>query len=112
MIWQLIILSVALLAVVNGLPKMGGKDKGHPPPPSMGHRGGGRLPYPAPGPPPEYLQEVSENAREEHFQLMMENEEMPKGQLKEELAKWAEKSGAKVKMKGKANWKNIIKGGI
>jgi hypothetical protein len=39
---------------------------------------------------------VSEKAREEHLQLLVENEDTPKGQLKGELAKWADKSDIKV----------------
>ena len=71
-----------------------GKGGNRPPPPGLG---GPHFPYPPhAGAPPEYLMEVSEKARNEHFQLLSEMEEKPKAQLKEELAKWAEKSGIKV----------------
>nr|AHW98768.1 putative amphid protein [Globodera rostochiensis] len=55
-----------------------------------------RLPFPRPGPMPEYLQDASEKAQFEYQQMFAEdNGQTPKGELKAKLAKWAESNGMK-----------------
>uniref|UniRef100_A0A183BWH9 RRM domain-containing protein n=1 Tax=Globodera pallida TaxID=36090 RepID=A0A183BWH9_GLOPA len=55
-----------------------------------------RIPFPRPGPVPEYLQDASEKAQLEYQQMFAEdNGQTPKGELKAKLAKWAESNGMK-----------------
>ena len=76
----------------------GGKDDkfgGHHQPPSF-YGGGKRLPYPAPGPPLDFVLEASEKAREGYFKMLAESEDKPKKAIKEAIVKWAETNDLKV----------------
>jgi hypothetical protein len=103
MFFKLAILFVLLPLFHSGAINAAPRFDSHPPPGKGGNRppppgfGAPHFPYPPQaGSPPDYLMEVSEKARNEHFQLLTEMEEKPKAQLNDELAKWAEKSGVKV----------------
>ena len=67
-----------------------------PPPPPFGPPPHGFFPFPTPGPPPEFLADVSEKAHREHMKLFMENEGKSKAELKNALEKWAVDNGVKV----------------
>nr|AVA09677.1 putative effector protein [Heterodera avenae] len=55
-----------------------------------------RVPFPHPGQMPDYLQEASDKAQIEYKQIFEDEKgQMPKGELKEKLKKWAESNGIK-----------------
>ncbi|KAL3084774.1 hypothetical protein niasHT_031659 [Heterodera trifolii] len=55
-----------------------------------------RVPFPHPGQAPEYFQEASDKAQMEYKQIFEDEKgQMPKGELKEKLKKWAENNGIK-----------------
>uniref|UniRef100_A0A915LQL2 SXP/RAL-2 family protein Ani s 5-like cation-binding domain-containing protein n=1 Tax=Meloidogyne javanica TaxID=6303 RepID=A0A915LQL2_MELJA len=66
----------------------------HHQPPSF-YGGGKRLPYPAPGPPLDFVLEASEKAREGYFKMLAESEDKPKKAIKEAIVKWAEANDLK-----------------
>nr|CAD2171523.1 unnamed protein product [Meloidogyne enterolobii] len=75
----------------------GGKDDKfgvHHQPPSF-YGGGKRLPYPAPGPPLDFVLEASEKAREGYFKMLAESEDKPKKAINEAIVKWAEANDLK-----------------
>jgi hypothetical protein len=106
--------TVLLLALASGFPRFdgppqdsnnrrggqqGGQQGRFHPPGNPGYGFQRRLPYPAPGPPPEFLREdVSDRSRDEYFQVLERDEDKSKGELKTELAKWADKNGVKVNL--------------
>jgi len=54
------------------------------------------LPYPAPGPPLDFVLEASEKAREGYFKMLAESEDKPKKAINEAIVKWAEANDLKV----------------